>query len=239
MSKITKGLPLSLTISLSISISLRPYKDLISPLIFRVWYRIWRYGKNIYLWENAKKMIDVTIAGHPKKIKGHLSEITVREFEKLCTIVLEERSDILDKHLEIFSVLGMSDDDVEIITPAEFLEVVKHFTLLDSEIKEFQKEVTVDGKVYQAFTGDKFVLSVRDLARIEKYIKLKTGLFVGEMLAVIYKDPSLSKEENYKPEYLTEKSEMFRDKVMADVAYPYLNLITKDLTTTIFNQIKK
>lgn len=184
-------------------------------------------------------MINVTISGQEKTIKGHLSEITVREFEKLCTIVLEERSDILDKHLEIFSVLGMSEADVDAITTAEFLEVVKQFVEMDKEIKDFQKEITVYGKVYQAFTGDKFVLSVRDLARIEKYIKLKNGsLFIGEMMAVIYKDPTLTKEENYKPEYLTQKSELFRDKVMSDVAYPYLNLITKDLTTTIFNGIK-
>lgn len=184
-------------------------------------------------------MINVTINGQVKTIKGHLSEITVREFEKLCTIVLEDRADILDKHLEIFAVLGMSEADVDTISPDEFLEVVKQFTLLDQNIKDFQKEIYVDGKMYQAFPGDKFILSVRDLARIEKYIKLKSGLFIGEMMAVIYKDPLLSKEENYKPEYLTEKSETFRDKVMADVAYPYLNLITKDLTTTIFNQIKK
>lgn len=185
-------------------------------------------------------MINVTINGQPKEIKGHLSEITVREFEKLCTIVLEDRSDILDKHLEIFAVLGMSEADIDLITPAEFLEVVKQFVLLDNGIKDFQKDIVVDGKTYQSFTGDKFVLSVRDLARIEKYIKLKDGkLFVGEMLAVLYKDPLLSKDENYKPEYLTEKSELFRDKVMADVAYPYLNLITKDLTTTIFEGIRQ
>lgn len=186
-----------------------------------------------------QKMINITIAGQQKTINGHLSEITVRAFEKLCTIVLQESADILDKHLEIFGVLGMSEADVDTITPAEFLEVVKQFVLMDKEIKDFQKEITIDGKIYQAFAGDKFILSVRDLARIEKYIKLKNGsLFIGEMLAVIYKDPLLSKEENYKPEYLTQKSELFRDKVMSDVAYPYLNLITKDLTTTIFNGIK-
>ncbi len=183
-------------------------------------------------------MINVTIAGSSKTIKGHLSEITIRDFEKLCTIVLEDRSDILDKHLEIFAVLGMSETDIDLITPAEFLDVVKQFTLMDNEIKDFQKEISVDGKTYQAFAGEKFVLSVRDLARIEKFIKLKNGLFIGEMMAVLYKDPLLSKEENYKPEYLTEKSELFRNKVMADVAYPYLNLITKDLTTTIFNGLK-
>lgn len=184
-------------------------------------------------------MINVNINGQSRELKGHLSELTVREFEKLCTITLEERTDILDKHLEIFAVLGMSEEDVDRITPDEFLEVVKQFVLLDQGIKDFQKEIVVDGKTYQAFTGEKFILSVRDLSRIEKYIKLKSGLFIGEMLSVIYKDPSLTKEENYKPESLAARAELFRDKVMADVAYPYLNLITKDLTTTIFKEIKK
>lgn len=184
-------------------------------------------------------MINITINGQSKQIKGHLEEINVAGFEQLCKIVLEERDDIIDKHLEIFAVLGMEESDIDLITPAEFLEVVKQFTLLDKEIKDFQKEIIIDGKTYQAFTGDKFILSVRDLARIEKYIKLSPLAFIAEMLAVIYKDPLISKDDNYKPEYLAEKSILFRRSVMSDVAYPYINLITKDLTTTIFNQIKQ
>lgn len=183
-------------------------------------------------------MINVNISGESKQIKGHLNEITVREFEKLCEIVLSEREDILDKHLDIFAVLGMSQEDIDRISPDEFLEVVKQFTFMDKDVKDFQKEIVVDGNVLQAFTGDKFILSVRDLARIEKHIKQKNGLFIGEMLAVIYKDPTLSKEQNYSPEYLTKKAEWLRDSVMADVAYPYLNLITQNLTKTIFNGVK-
>lgn len=183
-------------------------------------------------------MIDININGQSRQIKGHLEEISVREFEQLCKIVLEEREDILDKHLDIFSVLGMSETDVDLITPDEFLDVVKKFTEIDKGVKGFQKEIVLNGKTFRAFEGNDFILSVRDLARIEKYIKLKNGCFIGEMLAVVYKDTSLSKEENYKPEYLAFKSELFRGSVMADVAYPYLNLITKDLTKTIFNELK-
>lgn len=183
-------------------------------------------------------MITVSINGQSKQIKGHLEEITIDEFERLCRVILEEREDIIDKHLDIFSVLGMSEDDLNMITPDEFVETLKQFRSLDKDVKDFQKEITIDGKVYSAYTGDKFILSVRDLARIEKFIKIGKHKFVGELLAVIYKDNTLSKEANYNPDYIAEKAKLFREKMTADVAYPYLNLITKDLTNTILNGLK-
>lgn len=184
-------------------------------------------------------MLTITIDNTERHIKAQLEEISIADFERLYTVLAEEREDILDKYIEIFSILGLPDEALDVMTPKEFLDLAKQFTEVEWNSSEFKKDITVDNKLYVGYTGDKFKLSVRDLAKIEKYLKAGDGRCMGEILAVIYKDTSIPKEQQYSEEHIKEKAELFRKHLTADVVLPYINLISKDVVETLQNGFSK
>lgn len=178
-------------------------------------------------------MINVTINGKTRSMKNALNEITVAEFEQLCVILNGDDEDVFDRYLRVFSVLGLTDEEIDVITPDEFLTLTKAFTDEDWESVEFKPTIEVNGTIYTAYTGEKFKLSVRDLAKIERYIKQDNNKYMGEMLGVLYKDLSLSRELQYDEAHIKAKAELFRANVTADVVLPYINLILKDIVTKL------
>ncbi len=174
-------------------------------------------------------MINLTINGQPKQIKNLLTELNILEFEQLCAILNENIEDVLDRYIKIFQVLGLSESDIDDMDTKEFLRGIKEYGATLWEEDEFKREVVVKGKKYSAFTGDKFTLSVRDLAKIEKYIKQNGTKYMGELLAVIYKDTSADKSLHYDEKHISYKADLFRKNMKADVILPYLNLILHDV----------
>jgi len=57
--------------------------------------------------------------------------------------------------------------------------------------------------------------------------------YMGEMLAVLYKDLQLDRTVHYEDAHIKAKAELFRTKVTADVILPYVNLILKDIVTKL------
>lgn len=184
-------------------------------------------------------MIDVNINGQTKHIKSELKEISIDQFERFCALLLNDAGDILDRYMNIFSILGLSDDDIDLITPAEFLVITKQFIAIEWDSSEFVREVTIDGKTYVSYTGEKYVLSVRDLAKIEKYVSAKGDAYMAEMMAVIYKDPTIDRDKQYEQTHIEDKAKIFRKSMTADILFPYLSLIQNNIVTTLKNNAGK
>lgn len=178
-------------------------------------------------------MIQIEINGQKRTMNNAINEISVAEFEQLCVILNGEDEDVFDRYLRVFAVLGLTDEEVDSITPCEFIDLTKTFTDEDWECKEFKPTIEVDGVVYTAYSGAEFKLSVRDLAKIEKYLKQDNQKYMGEMLAVLYKDLALDRNVHYEDAHIKSKAELFRTKVTADVILPYVNLILKDIVTKL------
>lgn len=178
-------------------------------------------------------MIQIEINGQKRTMNNAINEIKVAEFEQLCVILNGDDEDVFDRYLRVFGVLGLTDEEIDVITPSEFIDLTKTFTDEDWECKEFKPTIEVDGVVYTAYSGSEFKLSVRDLAKIEKYIKQDNQKYMGEMLAVLYKDLSLDRSVHYEDAHIKAKAELFRTKVTADVILPYVNLILKDIVTKL------
>jgi hypothetical protein len=178
-------------------------------------------------------MIQIEISGNKRTMNNAINEITVAEFEQLCVILNGDDEDVFDRYLKVFGVLGLTDEEIDVITPSEFIDLTKTFTDEDWECKEFKPTIEVDGVVYTAYSGSEFKLSVRDLAKIEKYIKQDNQKYMGEMLAVIYKNLTLDRMVHYEDSHIKSKAELFRSKVTADVILPYVNLILKDIVTKL------
>lgn len=183
-------------------------------------------------------MLKAIINGVEKEIKSELNEISLEDFEKICVCLTKEFEDSFEKHLEIFSILGLSEEDIDSIIPVDFLNLVRLFRSVPWESSNFVNEITVEGKTYTAFTGEKYTLSIRDLAKVEKYIKRDKTKYIGELIAIIYKDKSLTKEEQYSEETITKNAELFRKNITADIALPYINLILKDVVLKLKGDVK-
>lgn len=173
-------------------------------------------------------MIAITIDGVEKQLRNELNEITLPEFEQICEITQRE-IDYIDRHSEIFKIIGLTYDDLEVIDASDFIQLCKDYNKTFADSTLFVKDIEIDGKTYTSYTKDKFILSVRDLGKIEKYIKAKPLGFLGEMLAIIYKDNSVPNSLWYTDDYIKLKAELFRNNLKADIAIPYLSLIYNDL----------
>ena len=66
-------------------------------------------------------MIQIEISGNKRTMNNAINEITVAEFEQLCVILNGDDQDIFDRYLRVFAVLGLSDEEIDIITPNEFI----------------------------------------------------------------------------------------------------------------------
>lgn len=174
-------------------------------------------------------MITYNVNGAERFLRNNLDEITIPEFEKICLSMTLDADDYFDRYINIFSVIGMTTEDIETISPNEFVDLIKKFDITKWENTIFQKEIVADGRTFEAYRGDKFILSIRDLAKIEKYIKNDKEKYLGEILAVIYKDTSVSKELWYNDKHIATKAELFREHIKADVVLPYINLILNDV----------
>lgn len=178
-------------------------------------------------------MIKVNINGQERDMKIALNEITVSEFEQLCIILTESDEDILDRYLKMFSVLGLTDEEIDTITPADFIALSNKFSSENWDAKDFKQTIEINGVIYTAFTGAEFKLSVRDLSKIEKYIKQNKSRYMAEILAVIYKDLSIDRTLHYDDSHIKSKAEIFRTSVTADTIIPYVNLILKDIAVKL------
>ena len=174
-------------------------------------------------------MITFNVNGVDKQLRNDLNELTIPEFEKICLSMTLDADDYFDRYINIFSVIGLTIEDIETIAPDEFISLIKKFDITKWDSTEFKKEIVIGDKTFEAYTGDKFVLSIRDLSKIEKYIKLDREKYLAEILAVIYKDKSVAKELWYNENHIAGKAQLFRDNVKADVVLPYVNLILNDV----------
>lgn len=182
-------------------------------------------------------MIDITLNGITKQLKNELIDISIADFERVC-VILNKSDSVFERYINIFQCLGLTVEDIDGISEDDFLFLVDGFIRTRWEATEFVKELTIDGKIYTAFTGDKFVLSIRDLAKIEKYVKFNQEKYLGELLAIIYKDLTLPKEQWYDEKYISEKAELFRNNITANIVLPYTNLILSNLITKLQDGFK-
>ena len=177
-------------------------------------------------------MITLNINGTDRLIKNQLSEMSIKEFEEICSILTIEQ-DYIERHIKIFNILGISDSDINDIEPKEFIRIAKEFNITSWTGNEFVKEITIGDRIFQSYSGTKYVLSIRDLSKIEQYIKKDRQNYIVEMLAIIYKEVGVPKDKWYDKDHLEDKISLFKDNLTADIAVPYIELIMNDVIKNI------
>ena len=102
-----------------------------------------------------------------KQIPNQLDELTIQQFEDITEIHNDSSLDIIEKHIKVFELLGVSED--------EMVEADIDFETFKKYVQEFNqktdadiiKEIEIDGYTYKSHE-EEFKLSVKDMKIIIK-----------------------------------------------------------------------
>lgn len=166
-----------------------------------------------------------------KEIPNQLDELSIQQFEEITGILNDTSYDYIEKHLKVFEIFGINEEDFEDTSLDEFKTYVKEFNTIKTKFK-IKKTIDIDGHKYIGISGKKFILSVRDTKHIEKIMKSKHKGYLSEVLAVLWKKEELTNAEHYDTAHIKYKSKMIRD-LKAEIALPYLVEIGKKLKEKI------
>lgn len=154
-----------------------------------------------------------------KEIANEMNELTIQQFEEITEIHASQNLDIIEKHLEVFKFMGVSDE-IEDVDFEVFKEYINKFNSAKVPSSVLLKSFEVDGYTYKAYDED-FKLTAKDTKVIEKILGNKHKGYISEVLAVLFKRVDLSKVEHYTDAHIKLKAKLIRE-LKAEVAIPYL-----------------
>jgi hypothetical protein len=154
-----------------------------------------------------------------KEIPNELNELTIQQFEDITEIHANPKLDHVEKHLEVFKYMGVSDEieDVDFETFKEFIRV---FNTAKAPEGVLLKRFEADGYTYEAYQ-EEWKLSAKETKLIEKTLNNKHKGYISEVLAVLFKRTDLTKNEHYTDAHIKHKAKIIRE-LPAEVAVPYL-----------------
>lgn len=167
----------------------------------------------------------ITIKGY--EIPNEPNELTVKQFDKINAITADHELDLIEKWIGKFVYLGVNEDVFDDMELAELEQAVKDWNAQPEHPTEKVPSFELQGYTYEA----KSTIGVKDLGLIEKVMKLNTGEFTAEMLAILFKRTDLTKKEHYANAHLKQKMKLFRE-LKSDIAIPYFLDVLNTLTTT-------
>lgn len=163
------------------------------------------------------------------QIKNTLVEMTIAEYEKITSILNNEELLNIERYMECLVQLGLPESALDEMSDEEFFEAISSFNLKDGEKKlSLVKSIIIDGSYYDAYTGDQFVLKVKDLSLIEKAVTNTPDAFLAQAMAIIFRKRGKLPIHHYDPANLKEATELFANQSAA-LAFPYLIYITEKL----------
>lgn len=180
------------------------------------------------------------------KIKGHEvanfpREMTIGDFEKTTNLTMmtvskmgdettktDFESDI-EKWLYVFEKLGVPTEILDNLTKDELVEAVKNFNTKDEQTYEVIDEIEVKGKIYKASIKEGVEIGARQFGLIEKLVKKYPKQIPSMVVAVVFEDQELTKNEHLSEAHAKHKAEIFRKEVSAGVAVPYIPWLMNEI----------
>jgi hypothetical protein len=162
------------------------------------------------------------------ELKNTLQDLTVREYERIATILRDESRESIERYCDVLEALGMPTDLLDTLTDDELFACINSFSQ-ECETKQLVRQIEIAGYTLTAYgEGEEFVIRARDLVLIEKAIKNETN-FLSRILAIIFKRDDLTRAEHYSNAHITHKAEEI-GKMPADLLFPYLVHVTHKLS---------
>jgi len=141
-----------------------------------------------------------------KEIKNLLSEMTLKEFDECVKAINNVNLNYIERYLNVMEILGV--EDIDDVSAEDLIEFIKTFDKEKFDPTPIPEKITINDVVYVVHKGE-WKLSAKDLAELEKRIKMTNSLNMAEAMAIICKKEGADKEENYKDIHLWEKQLIF------------------------------
>jgi hypothetical protein len=165
-----------------------------------------------------------------REIPNQLDELTIEQFEAITDINNNQELDPIDKHLKVFTYLGIPEAEFWDTDVADFVEYVKKFNTMEQKQYPTIEELEIEGYTYKA----QMKLTVRDTKLIEKIALHKEPGYISSMLAVMFKRDDLTSTEHYTDAHIKQKAKLIR-KLNASIAMPYLIFIAEKIAKQVNN----
>lgn len=184
-------------------------------------------------------MLTIKIKDKEFILKQNPSDFLISEYESVSTLLNNSELDEFDKYYQLFILLGVDEDILDNLDTIEFFDIIKTYLNNNLSTGPLTKELVVNGRTYQSF-DEKFYINVRDMKAIERFIKNNPDVFIGELMAILFKDVELSKTEHYIDAHIKHKAKLFRENITLDIAIPFIGYFSKDLISSleIFKEIE-
>lgn len=168
------------------------------------------------------------------QVKNELNELTIKDFEKISSVINNKETGMFEKWSELFLYLGITQELIDEMDATEFIQVASEYNNIDTTSGEIVKSFKINDVEYVAF-DEKFKMSVKEMTMIEAAIKKNPERYIGEVMAIIYKNTSLDKNLNYDKAHLHFKAELFRKELTFDKALPIVNYISQRVIKNVNN----
>lgn len=171
-------------------------------------------------------MLKINYEGTKYSIKNKLTELLIKDYEKIASILNREDLILLDRYTEIFVYLGIPRDVAEDIDSYYFIECIQKFNLITNEPLNILQSIDINGTSYVAYENE-FKLSTKERSLIEKYTESNKDSWIANAMAVIYKNPEIDSSLKYDKAHLEYKAQLIRDNITADKCIPIIDFLSK------------
>src|SRR5690606_2814500 len=85
-------------------------------------------------------MFKINIKGVEHQMKSDANELTIKEYEKLSSILNDENTQNIEKYFKAFINLGMDEDILDSLDGFSFLKIIKEFKEIMMPVGDIVKE---------------------------------------------------------------------------------------------------
>lgn len=178
-------------------------------------------------------MIKVKFEEKSYEVKNKLDEILIGDFENIISI-MNTKKNYIDRWSEIFIILGLPQEVVDNMDSSDFINVIREIDIDTNVEVELHKEITIDDILYQ-LKHDEVKISVKEMRIIEKFIIENESKYIGDIMAVLYRNEKSDDIINYDLTHIKYKAKLFRENITVDKSLPFLKYlstkIVKDFNT--------
>jgi len=159
-------------------------------------------------------------------------DLLINDYENLAAILNNPSINEIDRFFKAFVLLGVDGDILDTLDGFSFLKIIKEFKDVEMPVGEFTQFLEINGRTYQSFDQE-FFFSVKDMKMIEASVKKNPTHFIGEVMAIVFKDTELTKTEHQDDAHIKYKAKLIRENVQYKVALPFIASFSKQMIANL------
>jgi len=166
-------------------------------------------------------MITITLNKKDYIIPSAWKDITIGQFQKINTILKDEKMDEITKNLELVCVLGnINMEELLDVKQTEYFNLCNLLTFIQDKVESQRVDEWIHNKIKYKFDYDITQYTVSQFIDIENLTKENDPNNLHLLMAIIFRE--CDKKGNlqmYKQDGLKERAEIFKEFMPIDITY--------------------